>query len=254
MLLVLSDYAHPETNEAWPSQNTLASVCMMTERTVINCLQGLERNGYITRLQRGNQHQLSVYLINVGAEAQIRVSETGASETVSLTPAPAEAQIHVSETGASEQVKPRQVHVKPDASVSEIPVGTNRHETSLEPSLRLNAPAEFLKGFTALEDIPKYSRTPQRDESLTLWLKDNAITGDVFFRAATSLAGNWPPRTSKNPDPWLSVRRYCLNQKQWDAERGSNSRGPSRQGAASLHDRRMELERGTPELREPRRP
>ena len=81
------------------------------------------------------------------------------------------------------------------------------------------AQTKFAKGFQALRDIPKYRPEPKRDARLVQFLEDNEISGDTFFRSATALSAAWPPRTSKNPDPWLSVRTYCLNCVKWDAER-----------------------------------
>ena len=127
----------------------------------------------------------------------------------------------------------------------------------LIPPTGLISLGHFAKGFQALRDIPKYLPNQKRDASLVQFLEGNEITPDVFFRAATALAAAWPPRTSKNPDPWLSVRTYCLNRVKWDAERASAPGPPGNghyQRPMNLHERRIEMERGTPPLRQPRRP
>ena len=77
LLLVLADYAEPERNECWPAMNKLAEDCMMSKRTIIRCLNSLEEQGFITRLQKGNQFIPSRYRVNVG---------WGASDNLALAP------------------------------------------------------------------------------------------------------------------------------------------------------------------------
>ena len=123
--MVLADYAEPEGHTCWPSQSVLARVCMMTDRSIVNCLNRLATGGYLTRLKKGNQYQASLYRLNVPASPRIYEGETRASETVS---------------SSSESETRRIVKVKPETSEGEIPVGTNRHEPSLEPPLLLIMP------------------------------------------------------------------------------------------------------------------
>ena len=134
-----------------------------------------------------------------------------------------------------------------------------REEEPSERARAANSLGKFAKGFQALRDIPKYLPEPKRDASLVQFLEENEITGDQFFRAAVELGGAWPPRTSKNPDPWLSVRKYALNRKLWDAERVSATGPPgngryNRPRQRSIHERMMEVERATPPLRQPIHP
>ena len=137
------------------------------------------------------------------------------------------------------------------ASEPASPVWTNLQEPTIEPTLLKASAPKFSKGFETLTQIPKYQPDQKRDASLISWLEVNEITQDVFFRAATALASNWPPKTSRNPDPWLSVRTYSLNQKQWDAARGQTASNRAR--PKTLHDKRREMEDATPPLREPKR-
>ena len=65
LLLVLADYADPERNLCWPSVENLAETCVMSQGSVVSCLQDLESMGLITRVQQGNQDQASIYQINV---------------------------------------------------------------------------------------------------------------------------------------------------------------------------------------------
>ena len=69
VLMILADYAHPETAEAYPSIHQLADDTEMSPRGVIYCLNSLEGKGFIRRAQRGNQYRPSVYRLNVDAPA-----------------------------------------------------------------------------------------------------------------------------------------------------------------------------------------
>lgn len=64
VLMVLADYAHPESWIAWPSQDTLADDCEMSRRHVIRCIHSLETQGFLTQLRRGSKHSPSVYQLN----------------------------------------------------------------------------------------------------------------------------------------------------------------------------------------------
>ena len=202
--MVLADYHNDELDCAWPSQERLSQDCEMPQRTVRYCLVSLERAGFITVTQKGNQYQPTVYHLNLIATAP---SYAPAKDGAAMVAAASEP--------AMESIVQRQ---KP-ASEPAMAVHTNRQELLLEPSLSLEKKKTFIKGFNALKDIPKYKNNPVRDGSLEEWLTTNDITPDVFFRAATSLASHWPPKGKKNPDPWLSVRTYCFNRKKWDIER-----------------------------------
>ena len=99
VLLILADYAHPKTNLCWPTIKTLAEDCMTSERTVKRCLQSLQDRGLITRLSRGNQHQLSYYRINLAGLPE------SAGDTVSLTLFPSGG---AGDTGVTYTSKPAQ--------------------------------------------------------------------------------------------------------------------------------------------------
>jgi biotin operon repressor len=51
---------------AWPSQATLADTCEISIRTVQWCLKALRDQGFITIVQKGNQHQPTIYKLNFG--------------------------------------------------------------------------------------------------------------------------------------------------------------------------------------------
>ena len=84
LLMVLADYAHPETNRCWPSLSTLAENCMMSVRSVIRHMNSLEKQGFVTREKRGNQYGTSVYLMNLDMiDVSVRANMSRANSDVS---------------------------------------------------------------------------------------------------------------------------------------------------------------------------
>lgn len=75
LLMVLADYAHPKDAHAWPSQGALAEDCEVSERTIRRYLVDLEDQGFITTLRKGNQHQPTLYQLNLGVMAAAHRSE-----------------------------------------------------------------------------------------------------------------------------------------------------------------------------------
>lgn len=61
LLMILADYADPETWECWPSQMKLAQHMERTDRTVRYCLAKLKGACIIEEVRRGNQHRPTVY-------------------------------------------------------------------------------------------------------------------------------------------------------------------------------------------------
>ena len=179
VLMVLADYADPETMEAWPSQVVLAKHCMMTQRNIIYCLNGLEARGFIQRLRKGNQHHPSRYLLLT--TASIGEGEISASEMISLA--------GESETGGM-------VKVKPETSEGEIPVGTNRHEPSLEP------PYIYCDAVKVLKTIPGYSPQNGTIDQLIAYLTKKGISPEHAEETARGsgcfVVGAWP-HYSGNP-------------------------------------------------------
>lgn len=76
LLIILGDYAHPETWEAHPSQVVLADDLECSKRTIQRSLDSLEERGFITTIQAGNQHQMSIYRLNGMSPAQVRAGES----------------------------------------------------------------------------------------------------------------------------------------------------------------------------------
>jgi hypothetical protein len=174
----------------------------------------LEKNGV---LLSANYNDLAVnrtkwYSIDYEALATFQPSGTSAPSLGTNAPpsgASAPSSISKDYTETSSEITTCSVENSSAApEVSPAPKGPNQ-------SLRNG----FSKGFEALRAIPEYSPDGNLDQSLIQFLQENAISDDVFFRAATSLAANWPSKTRKPRNPWLLVRSYCLNAKKWDAER-----------------------------------
>ena len=144
LLLVLADYAEPERNQCWPTVSTLAEDCMMSKRTIIRLLNSLEEQGFITRLQKGNQFTPSVYRVNVG---------WGASDKLSLAP-PAGDTGDTSTPG--EQVTNQEEQVTPDVGASDIRASEgdtagnqNRHP---EPTRTVNEPSVRARDAQGVKD------------------------------------------------------------------------------------------------------
>lgn len=119
LLMILADYAHPETWEAWPNQETLAEHCEMSKSGIVRSLNSLSAGGFITRIQKGNQHQCSIYKIGAGAHS----CESGVSAS-GVTP-------HTGASGVSDTVQ-----VAFEAGASGVPLHTrNQEEPIEEPNL-----------------------------------------------------------------------------------------------------------------------
>ena len=77
LLLVLADYAQPNTHEAWPSQQALADDCEMTDRNVRYCLDSLTKRGFLSVVRKGNQYQPTLYQLAVAQESEPEIQRTG---------------------------------------------------------------------------------------------------------------------------------------------------------------------------------
>ena len=140
VLMVLADYHNEEMGYAWASQQRIAEDCEITDRSVRSALTTLERLGFITRTQAGNQYQPSHYVFNFSC-TQARAPEATISGA-------ADAQAHAPENigiqhpeSAPEDVSgaPKvdrnsasassQVHRKSSVSAPEAP----RHSNPQEP-------------------------------------------------------------------------------------------------------------------------
>lgn len=68
VLVALADYAHPETHECWPGQNSISEMTGVSKRSVVRHLQALEALGLISRQRRHRQdgsRTSDCYVMNV---------------------------------------------------------------------------------------------------------------------------------------------------------------------------------------------
>jgi hypothetical protein len=93
LLLVLADYYDDVKGYAWPSHATLSDDCEMPVRTVQWALKRLQEDGFVIRLQKGNQFQPSKWSLNMESEPATsatvnpqRVAGSLDQATLSLTP------------------------------------------------------------------------------------------------------------------------------------------------------------------------
>lgn len=134
ILMILADYANPETWIAWPTISRLADDGEMHQASVKRCLKSLQDRNFITRLRRGNQYQSSLYLL-IGPEVNLdnyvepalHDPMTGPLTGVSRTVQPTS----VGRTGSSVG-RTKRVKVASDASVGRIPVAGSRQEYPIE--------------------------------------------------------------------------------------------------------------------------
>ena len=68
VLIELAHWYKDKDKTAWRNVDALAESCGVSERTVRRCLAQLEENGYITRLNNGNQYQHTFYRLNMESE------------------------------------------------------------------------------------------------------------------------------------------------------------------------------------------
>jgi len=71
VLCLLGDYHNPEQGYAWPSQQRLSDDSGLSERQVRRHLARLQAQGFIERLQKGNQYRSSQYLLNLNVAAAV---------------------------------------------------------------------------------------------------------------------------------------------------------------------------------------
>jgi len=203
VLLAIADFANDE-GMAFPSIPTLATKSRLSESQVHRTLRKLRDQHELTIQYNAGPHETNVYWI------QFPEGVAGAGGALCEGSTHATPRGFILAPGGSAHATRGVAPMRPKPS----------REPSLEPSGEPSIDPAFDSGFEAMRTIPAYRPDPGRDGKLVRWLAERRITEDVFLRSATALAANWPPRKSKNPDPWLQVRTYCLNQKKWDSERG----------------------------------
>ena len=147
VLMILADYAHPETAEAFPSIRTLADDSGMTPRGVIKCLNSLEAQGFLGRVRKGNQYKPSVYRLMISSLAPTYEGELREGEHSSPS---SESELH------------DEVKVNSDSSEGEPPftLGTKR---SIEEESTNVVDADWVK---TLRQDPRWERPGRGDSDI----------------------------------------------------------------------------------------
>lgn len=184
LLLILADYYDEERGYAWPSQETLATDCEMTPRTIRRASGELVKMGLVTILQRGNQHQPTHYRLNLEmSDAQsyapdIRVPDILA-DTPILSGTTSSIQDRMSGTdkrGLTEPENESDVYRTSTTPVPDIPVGTREQEDTEDPSPPLPREEKTSLG-ESQKDSPKWLEILSRDPR---WPKNmNSAVTDI---------------------------------------------------------------------------
>ena len=185
VLMVLSDYADPETWEAWPGQDRLADDCEMAKRNIIYCLKSLAVGGFITRIQRGNSRVRSRYILHEDNIERLSVSANLAptdSEAVSARAVTVKVQSStpVSAKTSTSRNKKESKEPIPNTSPAWVKVLARDErfkydaawveDIKLHYEMRLNLETEALKCLTWLEDTATGKRRKNIRLTFHNWL------------------------------------------------------------------------------------
>lgn len=193
VLLVLADYHDTEKGYAWPTQQRLANDCEMSIRGVKYALKWLEGVGFLTTLQRGNQHQPTHYRMNLDvALAQSCVGAVRGSAMVALT---------------GEGANGDRVKVQMAASEGAILVHTSLHEPPLEPPV--STEGVWPDWYSTLWAIPGFKMSI---DHCAAWLTKKGIQESYAEQTAYALKGKWPG-SKKNPykDVWATFQNWVVS-------------------------------------------
>lgn len=219
LLLVLSDYYNDEKGYAWSTQKRLADDCEMSVRAVKYVLDWLERAGFITTIQKGNQYQQTRYSFNfavlVACPGVVLSQSYAGANNGGATIAPAS-------EGANLDI----VQVQTSTSEGANLVGTNPQEPIREPPVYMEIDRDREGGgagggdsFAEHNDTevwPDWYATmwaiPGFKVSLVharAWLTKNNISDDRAEITAYSVKSKWPGSV-KNPytDPWATFQHW----------------------------------------------
>ena len=223
VLLVLADYAQPNTHEAWPSQQALADDCEMSDRNVRYCLDSLTKRGFLSVVRKGNQYQPTLYQLAVAQESEPEIQRTG---DVSELPPASGAQAYEPEAADPGILADRGVNRKGAASEPEISDSEPEIAISVEPPLRaaIEPPVSpYERAFEVLREIPRWPRP--REPAAEVWMARDEITADEAYGAALSLKSLYNP--TKHKDLVATLAKWSVNEQTWAKERrnGNGERG-----------------------------
>ena len=211
VLMVLADYYDDVKGYAWPSHATLSGDCEMPVRTVQWALKRLQEDGFVIRLQKGNQFQPSKWALNIESEPAI--------------PSMVNPQYEAGEPATSATVNPQPVAVSPAQDTlslipSEVPLDVPPHTPPLNsPPTSPDPSPESYSWVEIFERDPRWA--PRRG-----YVKDvEALYPDLDLHAQAVHAYEWLLESSEGQKR-KQLGRFFLN---W-LKRASEDTQPSRNG------------------------
>ena len=162
--MVLADYYDDVKGYAWPSHATLSGDCEMPERTVQWALKRLQEDGFVIRLQKGNQFQPSKWALNIESEPAI--------------PSIVNPQYGAGEPATSATVNPQRVAVSSAQDTlslipSEVPLDVPPHTPPLNsPPTSPDPSPPVYSWLEQLRDLDQWEKLGRPwEESLLKWVK-----------------------------------------------------------------------------------
>ena len=192
LLMILADYADPESNIAWPSRKILAQDAGLSERTITRCLKHLEDTGLIQRISKANQYQSNRYLLNVGSSTSLDAKDKKGNAKMSLS--------HSQDISGNEQETPSSIE-----SASSVPKGFK--EDFNKDSNSIYTQSEWFK---YLNKIPDFDVS---FEEAVSWVKVNGFSDPECELTASALAAKWGGPNWKYKDPWLTFQNWLKKPK-----------------------------------------
>jgi len=233
--MMLADYYDDERQVAWPTQERLAEDCQMGVRSIQRHLRNLAKDGFIFMEQRGNQHRLTHYALNIVAGAQTYVPANGVPAKLAGTRSPKVSTRHPA-------------YRAPATAPARAPVPPTP-EPSIEPSITL--PALSVPAFyDALLELPTF------DEPLAKcvqWIEANDVSAARAEETALAMVARltWNDKKSRYEylDAGGKTRTYTAV---WPTFRSWAKREPlSTNGRYSNRGRRVEELPGKEAFKEP---
>jgi len=196
VLLILADYHNTEKGMAWPSQRTLADDCEIPIRTIQHHLRTLEQTGFITTLQKGNQHSPSQYRLNFAC-TQSREPATSEPATIAHTPEPAISDIVNPQPHTSEPATPR-ITSRQEPPIE--PTLSNRKKVSKSSSSPSGSPEGGTKTVEPLEVSDEF-RAKMAEKYLRYWGAERTVA--IIEDALNHKASRKWIKVERGVDGWL---------------------------------------------------
>lgn len=224
--MVLADYYDDVKGYAWPSHATLSGDCEMPVRTVQWALKRLQEDGFVIRLQKGNQFQPSKWTLNMESEPAI--------------PSIVNPQYGTGEPATSATVNPQPIAVSSAQDVlslipSEVPLDVPPHTPPLNsPPTSPDPSPHVYSWLEQLRDLERWDKLGRPWEvSLLKWVNTGPgkkFTDDQLLASAIGL-GTVSEKTMKGYGRLTLAFQRRLNMGFDDPSKNSQ---PSRNGTKSM--------------------